>query len=222
MFDSDKMWVLLQVIPYPRTDVEWEVISIRLRDCGIDNVSMLKPGNYPVFDPKLLRPCIFFKIPRKQHLFLGGEVFKAGMCGPCREKHVILIKRPCDQLRTIVAKDDGGRNDKCTTEIRLTLYPPESDTEKFKNFQRRKERKTRRCEHWQEVMGRCPKPIKYIFYPLNHILCPNAKGEAAGTHLQNKARLFTLASTRLLGDSIERVIKAIINTKLRGWLYQLK
>jgi hypothetical protein len=31
-------------------------------------------------------------------------------------------------------------------------------------------------------------------------LYPNAKGEAAGTHPENEAQLFTLASTRLLEE----------------------
>lgn len=180
MFDSDiysdKMWVLVQVIPYPRTDVEWEMISIRLRDCGIDDVSIFKPGNYPIFNPKLLRPCVFFEIPRKQRLFLGGEIFEACMCGPFRKKHTIFIDSPCNRDGTVVTNNEGGGNNECGTEIRLTLCPPEVDTQRFEKLQGSEERKARRCEYWKKVISGCPKPFNYIFYPLYHLLCPNVPG----------------------------------------------
>lgn len=38
VFDPDKMWVFLQVFPYPWTDVEWDSVVVRRRNSAVDDL----------------------------------------------------------------------------------------------------------------------------------------------------------------------------------------
>lgn len=162
-FDPDKMWVLMKVFPYPRTDIEWEAVFTRLRDCAIYDIGVDKPGHYTIFQIEILRPCIFFEISRKQLLFFGGETFQASLCGPDRRQQTVLFAGPCGEGRTIRATGETETQKENCTRIDLTLFPPESETERFKKIMRRKEYKTgcyRKCE---KIMSRYFGPIKKMF-----------------------------------------------------------
>lgn len=158
--DIDKMWVFMEIVPYPRVYCEWEVVFHALSNSNIDYPFRKEHGGDTIMHPSSLDTCIVFQIPCKKTLFLSGEFFEARFCGPLRKKHTIFAGKQFDNFGNIMASSGGCGNDKYTAKIELTLCPPRIDAEKFQQIERRKEAKRRRRQKWQEIVRRCFKPFK--------------------------------------------------------------
>jgi len=147
----EEMGVLFQVFPRPISDVEWEAVRITLRHCGIDNPGFFQACRDAVVNGKILSLGFNLKIPKKQHLFLSGEVFEARLCGPRRVKHTIPFSYPARHANSVFADDNGKRQNETQAEIRLILCPPLIDSQEFEKRERRKQYKARGKQHWKKI-----------------------------------------------------------------------
>ena len=174
-FDSDEMPVLLEIFPSPRLDSEWENISHALLDCNIEHSFGAQCRGDTAMNPTGLDMVIVFQIPRKKFLFVNGERFQAGLCGPKFEKFSIFIDYPMNDRSAVMGSGYCGREHKYRTEIRLTLCPPKCDADEFQKIERSKQAKKRRHQKWQEIVRWCFQPLKNRLKPVQHSESPNAK-----------------------------------------------
>src|SRR6266481_1764763 len=174
--DPNKLWVFVEISPRPRLHVDWELVYVALRKCGIEDFGSYKPTNNPVINMKQLSTCLASQIPRENLLFLGGKTFKAFACPQDTQGVFVLGDEPLNDQSSEVAADDGEGNNKYAPKIRLTICAPNRYPDKLEQVVRSKQTEGTRYQNWKKVIGRYFQPAKDVLQPIwrhEHSLIPN-------------------------------------------------